>query len=383
MPIGKITVIKELQVKIRKVVPNATKYQKEFLIQFLLALITSKTTNLVQIANHFIGFDKDRKKVKIKSQSAYQRILRFFKVFEFDDVGLSRLIDIVLPTDKYLLTFDRTTWQVNDTWVNILCLAVVFDNVSVPILWTPLDKKGNSNTAERIDLIDQFVSIYGVDKISGFLADREFVGEKWFDYLITNDIPFCIRVKQNALVNEEFNLKEIFQATIKTGQTINLTNPQIIWGNQLYLGASRNDKGELMVIASNKRLDQDIIEIFKQRWSIETMFGFFKSKGFNLEETHLSTPEKISTLFGILGIALVWCLVVGSDEHLNKKPIRLKKNLPASSIFAYGFNFMIKAFSNLSLHTKEIFRAIRLFLSPLPAVELIHLAYRNRRVIGP
>ncbi len=101
------------------------------------------------------------------------------------------------------------------------------------------------------------------------------------------------------------NLKEIFQETIKTGQTVTLKNPQIIWGHQLYLGASRNDNNELMVVASNNILEQNIIETYKQRWSIETMFGFFKSKGFNLEETHLSTPEKISTLFGILSFSLV------------------------------------------------------------------------------
>ncbi len=109
-----------------------------------------------------------------------------------------------MPNNKYLLTFDRTTWQVNDTWVNILCLAVVFDKVSIPIFWKPLDKKGNSNTVERIELINQFVNIYGVDKISGFLADREFVGEQWFSYLIQSNIPFFIRIKENTLVNEEF-----------------------------------------------------------------------------------------------------------------------------------------------------------------------------------
>jgi hypothetical protein len=378
MPVGKITVIKELQVKIRKIIPSATKYQKEFLIQFLIALIASKTTNLVQIANHFIGFDKNPETVKIKSQSAYQRILRFFKKFTFDDLGLSRLLDAVLPESKYTLTFDRTTWQIGNTWINILCLAVVFDRVAVPILWTTLDKKGNSNTEERIKLINQFVSIYGVDKIESFLADREFVGESWFSYLIQQNIPFCIRLKENTKVNNEFNLAEIFNQTIKSkGEVVALPNPQMIWGQKLYLAASRNELGELMVVASSKPLGVDIINTYRNRWCIETMFGFFKSKGFNLEETHLSTPEKISTLFGILGIALVWCLVVGTDQHLKDKPIKLKKDKPASSIFAYGFNFMIKILSNLSLHTREIFKAIKLFLSPLPDPALIKNNYQS------
>jgi hypothetical protein len=377
MPIGKVTVIKELQTKIHKIVPYASIYQKEFLIQLLVALISSKTTNLVQVANHFIGFAKSPKLVKIKSESAYQRILRFFKKFEFDSLGLSRLLDIVLPDSKYTLTFDRTTWQVGNVWINILCLAVVFNKVAVPILWTTLDKKGNSNTEERIKLIEQFTSIYGVNKIESFLADREFVGETWFNYLIQKDIPFCIRLKENTKVNEEFNLVEIFQNTIKKDEIVALPNPQTIWNQELYLAGSKNEIGEMMIIASNKSLGVEIIKNYRNRWSIETMFGFFKSKGFNLEETHLSTPEKISTLFGILGIALVWCLVVGSDQHLNNKPIKLKKDQPASSIFAYGFNFMAKLLANLNLHAKEMLRAIKLFLTPLPNLTLILNSYQS------
>ena len=37
-------------------------------------------------------------------------------------------------------------------------------------------------------------------KIKAFLADREFIGEKWLSFLRDRDVPFCIRVKKNATV---------------------------------------------------------------------------------------------------------------------------------------------------------------------------------------
>jgi len=47
-----------------------------------------------------------------------------------------------------------------------------------------LDKKGNSDTKERIAVMEEFISILGKDCIDCLLADREFIGDKWFEYLV-------------------------------------------------------------------------------------------------------------------------------------------------------------------------------------------------------
>ena len=38
----------------------------------------------------------------------------------------------------------------------------------------------DSDTKERIALIQRFISIFGKDRIVNVFADREFIGEKWF-----------------------------------------------------------------------------------------------------------------------------------------------------------------------------------------------------------
>jgi hypothetical protein len=67
-------------------------------------------------------------------------------------------------------------------------------------MWTLLSKAGNSNTAERIALIERFVSVFGREPIAALLADREFVGRAWFEYLQRQGIAFRIRIKHNTLV---------------------------------------------------------------------------------------------------------------------------------------------------------------------------------------
>ncbi|QQS55986.1 MAG: transposase [Candidatus Competibacteraceae bacterium] len=70
-----------------------------------------------------------------------------------------------------------------------------------PILWVALDKKGNSNTQERIALMNRFLTIFGPQMIACLFADREFIGIQWFGYLIENQIKFVIRIKKNTQIS--------------------------------------------------------------------------------------------------------------------------------------------------------------------------------------
>jgi len=42
---------------------------------------------------------------------------------------------------------------------NILVLAVAYEGIAVPVLWMFLPKKGNSNTGERVALMNRFIAI--------------------------------------------------------------------------------------------------------------------------------------------------------------------------------------------------------------------------------
>ena len=46
-----------------------------------------------------------------------------------------------------------------------------------------LDKRGNSNWKERTRLIDRFIRLFGAECIDSLVADREFVGKQWGEYL--------------------------------------------------------------------------------------------------------------------------------------------------------------------------------------------------------
>ena len=52
---------------------------------------------------------------------------------------------------------DRTNWQWGKKNINILMLSITYKGIAIPLFWSLLDKKGNSNTSERIALMERFI----------------------------------------------------------------------------------------------------------------------------------------------------------------------------------------------------------------------------------
>ena len=75
-----------------------------------------------------------------------------------------------------------------------------------------------------------------------------------------------------------------------------------------------------LIIATAAADPQQALQHYKQRGSIETLFGCLKSRGFNLEDTHLRHPERLSRLFALLALVFVWTLRTAQARH-EKQPI--------------------------------------------------------------
>ena len=83
------------------------------------------------------------------------------------------------------------------------------------------------------------------------------------------------------------------------------------------------------------------IEACGERWQIETLFGSLKSKGFNLEDTHMTAPAKIDRLMSVLAIGFVLSCRVGEAED-KRRLIKVKKHgRPAQSLFRAGLDRLV------------------------------------------
>lgn len=308
---------------------NWSRYRISFLGNLISAIIRSRSVNMQKVAENIEG--------KAKTQSNYRRIQRLFKEQEFDFDITARLLSTVLPEDEqWILTMDRTNWKLGKSNINILVLAVAYKGMAIPLLWkfltkeeegVNIGKRGNSDTAERKELMESFIKIFGKERIKALTADREFIGEKWFEWLIQEDIPFVIRIRNNILLDQEefdaVHVDELFKDVKKDEfYTFGKTT---LFGQALHLGGIRSSKAkEPLVVVSNKAMDKETIPLYQKRWEIETMFGAMKSRGFNFEESKINEEEKINKLMALLCISFMWSILAG-EYRAKQEPIANKK----------------------------------------------------------
>lgn len=142
--------------------------------------------------------------------SNFKRLQRFFRSFELDYSLIARTIVRIMDIPQpWVLSTDRTEWSFGKTRFNILMLGIVHNGVAYPLVWEMLDKKGNSHSDERMDLIDRFRTIFPDAEIAYLTGDRELVGKQWLTYLLIEPIiPFRLRIKKAiALTMAKRNLE--------------------------------------------------------------------------------------------------------------------------------------------------------------------------------
>jgi hypothetical protein len=310
------------------------------LASLIVALFKVKTVNLTQLATAFPG--------RAEIDSHYRRLQRFFQHMEIKPAFIAHLVVSFLPYTTYTLALDRTTWMLGCLPINFLVLSVVHQGVAFPIFWTFLPKKGNSNTHERMALLNKFIAVFGTQKIDCLLADRECIGKTWFAYLKTHQIRCRIRIKRDmniARTNGTFSPALNFFRRLPMSTYCTLYGARLVCGQTLWVTGMRLPSGDYLIIVSDDPCAQ-VMDDYRKRWEIEVLFESLKSRGFNFEDTHLQDANTLHTLFAVLAIALCWAYHVGAWRH-EVKPIRIKKHQrPAKSIFRYGFDWIRQALFN-------------------------------------
>ena len=315
----------------------------KFISSFIIAIIKVRTVTFESIAR---AFDSEA-----ETESSVRRIQRFMANYSLDSDIIAKLIFGLLPLkDRLTLSIDRTNWKFGKTDINIFMLGVVYQGVAFPLLFKMLPKRGNSNSNERIELIDRYIRLFGKETIDCVVADREFVGQKWLEYLNDNHLRYYIRIRNNFKVYIPKKGKEVKAFWLFNSHNINefvfYKNIVKVNGEYCYLSGKRLNKGEYLILVSFNK-PEDANDYYKQRWQIEMTFKAMKSSGFDIEKTHLSDIDRIEKLILLVMIAFVWAYKVGIYIHQKIKAIKIKKHgRKAKTIFKLGLDFLTKCLIN-------------------------------------
>ena len=285
--------------------------RRDFLSRLLVSLLTAQTVCLNRLASLFPS--------GAQIESRYQRIRRFFGGFAFDPADFAqvvlRLARKAGAKPPFVLAFDRTEWQLGKTPINVFVLGIVHNRVVFPLLWTMLDKEGCSNTEERIDLFEQAAALLGKEQIDFFVGDREFISAGVLDWLCREQFGYRLRMRQDILLTNGHGEPVTAGWLFRRGA---IGKEQALGGRRECLRQEvhiagmrfRNEKGktEFLIVASDKPAP---LSDYGLRWSIENLFSGLKSRGFDLEATHLIDSERLSRLVSVLAVAFAWAVATG------------------------------------------------------------------------
>ena len=315
--------------------------------------ISKATTNKATAAISALLYNEDPKLFTlgqytnrtIKKHSYEQNTRRLLdnNIIEFNHYATAILTMFAL-NDQVELVIDRTNYKYGNVSINFFVLAVIFRNTAIPLSWIMLDNKGcNSTSDNRIDLINWFITNFPSIKIKYLYADREFPSNSFLQWLIDNNINFIFRTKSSVNTsngNKKISLAKLYHNLHNMPNKTKVERKiSRIYSCRVFLHARLNNKNEQVFLISNNH-HIDAFDLYQHRWTIENMFGKFKTKGFNLESSKLTNTKRLSSLFLLMAIAYSIAIKIGTIAN-NINPIPIKRIKENNNIRTTFFIFFI------------------------------------------
>ncbi|MPY68155.1 IS4 family transposase [Deinococcus sp. SDU3-2] len=269
----------------------------------------------------------------------------------------------LLPSGKLTFVMDRTNWKFGSHDFNLLVLGVSLGGVVLPLTWKVLPHGGNSDMRGRMLLVGLLLKRLPARRWAVLIADREFIGQEWFSFLRDRKIKRCIRIRQNTLLDDE-PARNAFE-DLKPGEVRSVFEQVWIYGSPMQVVATLSPRGERVLVASDLSV-WNTLTTYRLRWNIECTFSAMKTRGLNLEQTHMTQPDRLSRLFGLLSLALAWMVRIG-EWRAEQQPIPTKKHArPAISRASYGRELLCAA---LRWGKTTFYTHFALLKSPFPTPE--------------
>lgn len=167
-------------------------------LSFVLScILKARTCNLYRAADFAHG--------NTSFGGNYARLLRFFATGLGESLlrGVFRaVLRLALQSGApCCLAMDRTDWQSGGTWRNLLVIGLSFRGHLVPLVWTDIGRRGNSEAETRLELLDRLAAWWPADEVPPrafpLVADREFAGEGWLVQVAKRGFSFVVRLKSN------------------------------------------------------------------------------------------------------------------------------------------------------------------------------------------
>jgi hypothetical protein len=230
-----------------------------------------------------------------------------------------------LPDNQPIyLVIDRTIWERK----NLIMISMIYDWRAMPIYFELLPKLGSSNFAEQKRVFARVLRLFKKSQII-VLGDREFCSVQLANWLRTEAVGFCLRLKKNENIEiENGSWQSLDDLGLTPGTSwfyrhTKVTKAKQIEGFNVAGKCQKKIQGiapdEGWFILTSLSDLPTAIKAYKKRFNIEEVFRDFKNGGYNLEDTNVS-GHRLTSL--ILLIAFAYSTATFKGQKIKKKGVQ-------------------------------------------------------------
>lgn len=304
-------------------VPHLMMVPRRNLADLIGTMLVERSANTMDLA---AALPRETERIDMRYQFIWRTLSnkRIDEVSIMQDMAKPILKALVGNTKTLVLLMDQTTAGNGD---EILMLALRIENRALPLFWHVEKTEGNIGFKDQKKVLDRVASILPSGANVVLMGDRFYGTSALVDYCTQNKWGYRLRIKgntriqvlnqnvaaQDLLKGEGSFVKDVFFASSGVPTNIGIIHEK---GHKEPWIIVMND-----VPSYYKTLD------YGMRWSIESMFSDFKSRGFGLEETQIKYSDRLSKLLLVMTLALYFSVTTGIWDELNN-PLPVEKKIP-------------------------------------------------------
>jgi Transposase DDE domain len=328
--------------------PNQRKTQVQNFVWLVVGIFHSHSVSLSKIAGRVMSTAKNVSTVRrlsrflaspaVDVRSWYRPIAKAWLLSQFQQVGEIRLI-----VDGTKIGFGH----------QLLMVSLAYRRRAVPIAWSWVRHvRGHSSGKQQISLLKYLGSLIPQNAPVFVVGDSEFGSiavlwqlEQWRWF-------FVLRQKGNTglWINEQTGWQRMETFVQHAGQST--------WSPNSYLTQTEIHPVSALIhwqvgekepwcLATNLPDASLTLRYYRRRMWTEEMFADFKKHGFDLENTMLRNPPRLSRLTLAVAFLYVWLLSVGSRTiRAGLRHFVDRKDRRDLSIFQIGLRFMDRRLLN-------------------------------------
>ncbi len=227
-----------------------------------------------------------------------------------------------------------------------LMVSLIHNNRAIPIAWvTVKGSKGHLPEDVHLELLNKVKSLIpdGTDVV--FLGDGEFDGNRLQAAINSEENwKYVCRTAKNRLIDDDGDNYSLRDVMLVSGMRIDIPDVKVTadkYGSVLAIIWWDKKYDEPIYLVTNMKCAEEACRWYTYRFIIETFFSDQKSRGFNLQKSHLSSPKRVERLLIASCMAYIWVIYLGLLAIKNKLlPEIHRRGRCDLSLFQLGLRYL-------------------------------------------